>query len=80
MIDDIAQAGDTLMPAVSSPRSATLAVVASGASRKSADPVVTKLPPYAYQADIDPSTARIVKELLAQSHQIAKVQPGINRL
>ena len=80
MIEEISEAGEAVQPAAISPRPTTVALAASSTSRKAADPVLTKLPRYAYQDDIDPSTARIVKELLAQSHRFPTVQPGISRL
>ena len=57
-----------------------IALAAAGASREVASPVAPKLPLHAFKTEVDPSTARIVKELLAQTHQLAKAQSGLSRL
>ena len=80
LMDQIMEAGEAGITYVEDSQPHAIALAASSSSRPANDSVATKLPPSTYQNDVDPSTARLVKELLAQSHQLAKAQAGINRL
>jgi len=50
-----------------------IALAAAGESRKPT-PFSAPRPSFAYQSDDDPATARMIKEILAQSHQLAEAQ------
>jgi hypothetical protein len=88
LMDQIDEAGEAGILKVDEPRipdaghsqPLTVALAASGNSRPANDSVNTKLPPSTYQNDVDPSTARLVKELLVQSRQFAKAQAGMKHL
>ena len=79
LMDQILEEGEAGMT-YEEPQPQTIALAASGASREAASPIAPKLPPHAFKTEVDPSTARIVKELLAQSHQFPKAHAGISRL
>ena len=49
-----------------------LALAASGDRKK--DDSRPVLPSFAYQSDVDPATARIIKDILAQSHELIESQ------
>jgi hypothetical protein len=48
--------------------------LAAAAENQKPSPFTSARPASAYQPDLDPATARMVKEILAQSHQLAKTQ------
>ena len=88
LISEIAESGETISPATFALRSQpmpgsdrfqptrnddklAIALAAAGESRKPG-PFTLARPASAYQSDVDPATARMVKEILAQSHELAK--------
>lgn len=75
LMDQILEEGEAGMT-YEDPLPQTIALAASAASREVASPVAPKLPPRAFKTDIDPSTARIVKELLARPTSSPKPRPG----
>ena len=89
LITEMAEAGETLSPAdmhslrlirtsdrfqpARTDDKLALALAASSESRKPS-PFNSARPSFADQSDLDPATARMVKEILAQSHELAKTQ------
>ena len=72
LITEIAEAGLTVIPAADYQQPKPVALAASGDRPKAPFNPALRYP--ASHSDEDPSTARLVKELLAQSHQLAKSQ------
>jgi hypothetical protein len=89
LITEMAEAGETISPAdmhslrpmrnndrFQSARTddrLAVALAAAGESRKPS-PFNAARPSCAYQSDVDPATARMVKEILAQSHELGKTK------
>ena len=89
LITEMAEAGETLSPAdmhslrairtsdrfqpVRTDDKLALALAAAAENRKPT-PFSAARPSCAYQSGLDPATARMVKEVLAQSHELAKTQ------
>ena len=48
--------------------------LAAAADQRKPTPFSTPRPSSAFQSEVDPETARIVKELVAQSHEVARTQ------
>ena len=72
LLTEIAEAGLTVISAATQFRTPTVALAASGDRPKAPFNPALRYP--ASHSDEDPSTARLVKELLAQSHQLAKAK------
>ena len=77
LLNEIAEAGETVLPVTgcSQPKPVALAASSDRPKPDTFNPArrYTQHSP-AYSPDVDPDTARIVKELLAQSHELAKSQ------
>ena len=81
LINEIEAAGEVVQPVAGESRPGTIALAASGSPRRVTESVPKSSLFRPHPAEVDPSTDRLVKELLAQSHEWSKVQkPGINSL
>jgi len=72
LITEIAQAGPSVISTTTHLRPTAVALAASSDRPKAPFNPALRYP--ASQPDDDPSTARLVKELLAQSHELAKAK------
>jgi hypothetical protein len=77
LISEIVEAGETMLPAENYAQPKPLALAASGDRPKAPAPFNPALRYPASQSSGDPATDRLVREILAQSHEIARSQAKI---